>query len=610
MEGGGATSGRIAIMNGRSTPSAGRCDGPGLVEKKMERKRMLDIRDRECVESQIETMEMKEEEDGIKRMPPSAVVKYHDLLEKSWGWDRLLPWEGMSWSDYSKYLEEYYRRNAEEYYHRNGGQLVPGAAAATGSRIAALADICLKKEEQLASEWKIRMKSKVDVMLPSKTIILSCLIHERAHSVTFKAGGNFSDVFSAALLCISKEADLTRELLRRGASPSDDYLIYQSSEIRMCSLSLMNCTSCLSVAASAAMLGAAKEAERMLQWMSENNMLLDIEDDDIPLDLNHTRLIRIRTLYAMIDIMLKSSFAASGNKIDKEESASINGHGGDGNGIAAAEAANITGGGIPDVLNPQVQKKMKDSKKKKEDFVEKLWGWERLVPFSGSTEWSDYCNYLEEYYRRNALKFVAEAAPSQNPDWLLDPAASQNPDWLLGPAARYVIADVVKSCLEMEEELMSEWKTHVKHWPDKLLPVNNFIQSSIIKDCALSLCSTGDKFSVPSIIAFVCITKEADLMRELLKRGAKPTDDMIQQSSVIRMCALGLVNLKTASAAAMLGIAKEAKMMCDWMKRENRLVAFSMSAPSDLEVRLIRIRTLDFMISILQDSSFPSSKML
>jgi hypothetical protein len=53
-------------------------------------------------------------------------------------------------------------------------------------------------------------------------------------------------------------------------------------------------------------------------------------------------------------------------------------------------------------------------------------------------------------------------------------------------------------------------------------------------------------------IGFKCITKEADLMRELLKRGAKPTDDMIQQSSVIRMCALGLVNLKTASAAAML----------------------------------------------------------
>lgn len=87
--------------------------------------------------------------------------------------------------------------------------------------------------------------------------------------------------------------------------------------------------------------------------------------------------------------------------------------------------------------------------------MEKLWGWERLVPFSGSTEWSDYCNYLEEYYRRNALKFVAEAAPSQNPDWLLDPAASQNPDWLLGPAARYVIADVVKSVSNFPASLLN-----------------------------------------------------------------------------------------------------------------------------------------------------------
>lgn len=95
-------------------------------------------------------------------------------------------------------------------------------------------------------------------------------------------------------------------------------------------------------------------------------------------------------------------------------------------------------------------------------------------------------------------------------------------------------------------------------------------------------------------------------MRERLKHGAKPTDDVIQQSNVIRMFSLGLVNLKIASAAAMVGIAKQAKMMCDWMKRENRL-AFSMSDPSELEeARLIRIRTLDFMISILQESSFPS----
>ena len=57
-------------------------------------------------------------------------------------------------------------------------------------------------------------------------------------------------------------------------------------------------------------------------------------------------------------------------------------------------------------------------------------------------------------------------------------------------------------------------------------------------------------------IDFKCITKEADLMCELLKHGAGPTDDIIQQSSVIRMCALSLVDLQGFhifdAAAAML----------------------------------------------------------
>ena len=57
-------------------------------------------------------------------------------------------------------------------------------------------------------------------------------------------------------------------------------------------------------------------------------------------------------------------------------------------------------------------------------------------------------------------------------------------------------------------------------------------------------------------IDFKCITKEADLMSELLKHGAGPTDDIIQQSSVICMCALSLVHLQGFhifdAAAAML----------------------------------------------------------
>ncbi|CAN6314781.1 unnamed protein product [Urochloa humidicola] len=567
-----------------SAPSAWLLDGLGTKQKEVKRK---EDEEREELEEYIEDLRVHDELEGTKTMPPSGIVKYYDLVEKAWGWDKLLPFTGVPWSDYSKYLDEYYLQNALRF--------VPGAAPTTGSSIAALAEMCLKKEEQLASEWKIHMNSKTDMILPSKSIILSCLIHQRARSVIRAAGCKFSDVSSAALLCIAKEADLICELLRRGASPSDDYLIDLSSEIRMCALSLMNCTSCHSVAASAAMLGVSKEAETMCKWMSENNMLLDIFDV-IPEDLADGRRVRFLTLYVMIDILEKSSSAAAaGNKIDKQESASKNGPGGDGNGIAADEAATITG--ISDVLDSQDLKKIKDLKISGV-FPEKAWGWERLVPlYDGSVTRSDYNNYLVEYYNRNAFKFVAEAAGNQNPDWLLDPADQA----------------VAKSCLEMEEELLSEWKNHVTNIPDKILPVNTLIQSSLIKERALSI--SGDKPFVPSTIAFVCITKEADLTHELLKHGAKPTDDMIEQSSVIRMFALGLVNIKgcqsIASAAAMVGMAKEAKMMCDWMKRENKLLTFNMSEHPELEVgRFIRNRTLDVMISVLQESSFPSSKIL
>uniref|UniRef100_A0A0D9ZGD6 Uncharacterized protein n=1 Tax=Oryza glumipatula TaxID=40148 RepID=A0A0D9ZGD6_9ORYZ len=65
------------------------------------------------------------------------------------------------------------------------------------------------------------------------------------------------------------------------------------------------------------------------------------------------------------------------------------------------------------------------------------------------------------------------------------------------------------------------------------------------------------------------------------------------------------------AAGAMLGVAKEAKMLCDWMKKENKLQIIITSVLCELEEsRLIRIRALDVMMTILQQSSFPSSKCL
>ncbi|EEC76645.1 hypothetical protein OsI_14594 [Oryza sativa Indica Group] len=163
---------------------------------------------------------------------------------------------------------------------------------------------------------------------------------------------------------------------------------------------------------------------------------------------------------------------------------------------------------------------------------------------------------------------------------------------------------------------------------EDILPVDTIVQSSLIKHRALSTIAAAPASSSSSAggeemppaasaaVVFLCIAKEAELMLELLKHGATDTDDIIQQSSVIRLCAMSLFHLQgcqsLVAAGAMLGVAKEAKMLCDWMKKENKLVIFSKSLSLPCceleESRLIRIRALDVMMTILQQSSFPSSK--
>ncbi|TVU18612.1 hypothetical protein EJB05_34719, partial [Eragrostis curvula] len=203
-----------------------------------------------------------------------------------------------------------------------------------------------------------------------------------------------------------------------------------------------------------------------------------------------------------------------------------------------------------------------------EIHVEKAWGFSRLLPFNGSVKWSDYINYLCEYYKRNASVFLREVAAN-------DPELSRAPDYIFS--------------------------------------VNTIIESNLIRNRAhSSFGATAEEYSVSSAIAFVCIALEADLMCELLRHGAKPTDDIIKQSSGIRLCALSLLSIKgdqsvLAAAAAMVGIAKETKTICDWVKKEKKLVKFSSSTPYELEWScFICIRSLDVMTTIVQKSSFPS----
>ncbi|XP_066360523.1 uncharacterized protein [Miscanthus floridulus] len=542
-------------------PSAGRSDD--LAKKLAEAGFSEEQLEREYFARLIEEME-EEREYGIitKEMPRPTIVKHHDMLEKIWGWDKLLP-KGfsVSWSDYSTYLKEYHHHNVH--------------AVTKDSSVAALAETCLNNEEQLVSELKIQVKPEEERLLQMrKSSILSCLIHKRACSVIHTAG---SDVCGAALLCIAKEADLMCELLRRGAHPVHDYLIEQSRTMRMCALSLMNCTSDNSVSASAVMLGMAKEAEMLCMWMRKNNKLVDFYDDPVPDEIGDSPVVRYKTLDFVVDILEKSSAAGR------------SGPGGDGDGVAADGAANTTGGSISDVLNSQYKKPISGGEKsnkrerKEEDLLDRIWGWEGLVPLHSDIKWYDDCSsHLEEYYKRNAYDFIAPACQNQ----------------------QITSSAICKSCLKIEEELLSMWKTSpVWCTLDDAIAVSTVIESTLIKERALSIGSTGVELSVPSTIAFLCITMEADLMCELLKQGAEHYYDIIQLSSVIRMCALGLVdltgNLSMVSAAAMMAMASEAKKMCDWMKRENQLVTKSLSESHELKRgSLIRGKALDVMTSI------------
>ncbi|RCV31439.1 hypothetical protein SETIT_6G177200v2 [Setaria italica] len=345
------------------------------------------------------------------------------------------------------------------------------------------------------------------------------------------------------------------------------YLIIQSTEIRMCTLSLMY-HQLYGVAAAAAMVGIMKETDKICDWMSKNNKPFDPFDMDLDNDFELGRQVRFRTLHLMISILEKSPFsvpAAAGHKVVKEKSFSGNVPSNDENNITRAEAANTTG----DNLQDQEKITVADI-----NVLEKICGWDRLLPFKGSIAWSDYCNYLQQYYKRNA-SFVAELTSS--------------------------LVASAEVCIKKEEELVSLWKARVVHFPDEILPVNTIIRSNLERAHSI-ICAAGGKHSVASTVAFACITKEADLMCELLKHGAGPTDDIIQQSSVIRMCALSLVHLQGFhafdAAATMVGITKECKLMCDWIRKEDKLITFGIFPRHELlECRLIRIRTLDVMLT-------------
>ncbi|XP_062227578.1 uncharacterized protein LOC133925732 isoform X2 [Phragmites australis] len=190
------------------------------------------------------------------------------------------------------------------------------------------------------------------------------------------------------------------------------------------------------------------------------------------------------------------------------------------------------------------------------DLLERGWGWERLVPYScHSVQWSEYKTYLEGYYSHNAGQVAALCAQHKP-----EPIGQ-------GVAAEYnVLHAAANLCLEIEDKFLRSCLDDITFEDIKL--------SHDIKNHARRMIKSEVKSSVAAA-GLVCITKEAELMCMLVKCPFEATK-MLTLSNKIRRSALNLMLYKgtesdaVAATAAMVGITKEAKNLCDLLSQDDQ----------------------------------------
>ncbi|XP_037482609.1 uncharacterized protein LOC119361563 [Triticum dicoccoides] len=227
------------------------------------------------------------------------------------------------------------------------------------------------------------------------------------------------------------------------------------------------------------------------------------------------------------------------------------------------------------------------------DIFQTVWGWDRLLPHDIECE-EFYFDYLRQYYQRNRLDYVAAADGQSKPqDWPLKappegvPKCISNGKRPLAAAAKHVHPSV---------------RANLFVWKDR--PIHNVKElSEKIQERVCRLIILGREFSQPAAASLVCIANEASLACELLRRGAKANDKEINLCNCIRHCALSLMFMSgprsEASAAAMVGVAKEARKICEWMKSTKERYAFRCYSRN----HEIRVPTFDVLKHILSNST-------
>ncbi|XBI84993.1 hypothetical protein VPH35_093201 [Triticum aestivum] len=212
--------------------------------------------------------------------PPLRVIRYPDLMEKGWGWWRLLPIYRDMDSDmplYRQYLCEYYLRNPPESVDGIGATfteqkvVVRSAWTNESGRLIPLANKCLEMEAKLLYLCDTNMTKPTD-----KETALSRGIKGRAHDI-INGACEYLGAYAAAaaLVCISKEAELMCEWVTSREYKSSYRNCMESNQIREHALSLMlyKGSGSIMAAAGAAMVGAAEEAKLLLQFLRQDQSI-------------------------------------------------------------------------------------------------------------------------------------------------------------------------------------------------------------------------------------------------------------------------------------------------------------------------------------------------
>uniref|UniRef100_A0A0E0LFB7 Uncharacterized protein n=1 Tax=Oryza punctata TaxID=4537 RepID=A0A0E0LFB7_ORYPU len=267
------------------------------------------------------------------------------LVESGWGLARLVPYHSgfVEWSDYKKYLADYFTHNKPQLPPAGQQQIVvipcPCMLQPTW--------YCIEMEDVLIEDC-IDDLSRDDVTL---VFAIKARAEEMIQSEDAK-----SSVAVVALECIAKEAALISKLLDCNFNSTD--LIALSNNIRRSALNLMLYQGPESPVTAGAMLGITTEAERLVDLLSQT-------DTDVYSE--YLRCKKIRECTSIVLLKLEQEFAskaadvaAASNNTSEGVSDVSNFEVSDSMKAAdVAAASNNTSEGVSDVLNFEVSDSMK-----------------------------------------------------------------------------------------------------------------------------------------------------------------------------------------------------------------------------------------------------------